>query len=528
MSKRKKLKPLKGGVKNLSPELSPVADAATEGEPIPATVDEATPSNDELLEMAAKSEPPSYVDLETVAVDADGEIKPIEEVSWAKPEVMNAERTLAAASDKLDEITVRTMADMFEWFGMDVIHDPDFPYANTLREKGGDPSFANAQAMSLARTMHLDRRRASIDQQKAINRDGTTPMWCVQIGHSELDPALNPDFLAGVHPSKHAHVLKDFPILDRTHDAKVECKDEPKSKVTKNKPADPSPATPPKSKEGQTMKVKRSLLNKMFSAMGFNVPDQWSSGTMIKNVKTLAKITTQKELAKVKKVDKELLSLLKSLINLIEEDRFDEIVIVTDSKTATKQASKQPVKASKRSRDEEDEDEADDDSEDDSEDESEEDESEDEDAGDEDEDDAESDDDEAEEEEDESDSDEEESDEEDEETEDDEDERPRRGSKKSPVTKPGKKGTMKKVAKNTKPSKPTKEKQTRRDKYAELLPKPGSFLKRIYKGNEIKVRVERDGFTWKNKKYDTIRAVAEAITQSDAGTNGWRFFGLIK
>ena len=58
------------------------------------------------------------------------------------------------------------------------------------------------------------------------------------------------------------------------------------------------------------------------------------------------------------------------------------------------------------------------------------------------------------------------------------------------------------------------------------LPIPGSTIHRKYKGKSHVVRVMKDGFEYKQKRYASLTAVAKHIT----GThwNGYEFFGLKK
>jgi hypothetical protein len=56
------------------------------------------------------------------------------------------------------------------------------------------------------------------------------------------------------------------------------------------------------------------------------------------------------------------------------------------------------------------------------------------------------------------------------------------------------------------------------------LPPPGTELKRLYRGKEIVVRVEEDGFTYHQQKFRSLSAIAYEVT----GTrwNGYLFFRL--
>ena len=52
----------------------------------------------------------------------------------------------------------------------------------------------------------------------------------------------------------------------------------------------------------------------------------------------------------------------------------------------------------------------------------------------------------------------------------------------------------------------------------------GAMLTRIWKGREVKVIVEEDGFRWNDQLYPSLSAAATAIAGSR--WNGPRFFGL--
>ena len=56
------------------------------------------------------------------------------------------------------------------------------------------------------------------------------------------------------------------------------------------------------------------------------------------------------------------------------------------------------------------------------------------------------------------------------------------------------------------------------------LPMPGTALVRRYKGRQIRVIVHSHGFEYLGQRYNTLTAVAQAITGSHL--NGYRFFGL--
>ena len=56
------------------------------------------------------------------------------------------------------------------------------------------------------------------------------------------------------------------------------------------------------------------------------------------------------------------------------------------------------------------------------------------------------------------------------------------------------------------------------------LPKVGTVLVRDYRGEEIRVAVRDDGFEWNGRTFDSLTAVARAITGQH--WNGRLFFGL--
>ena len=56
------------------------------------------------------------------------------------------------------------------------------------------------------------------------------------------------------------------------------------------------------------------------------------------------------------------------------------------------------------------------------------------------------------------------------------------------------------------------------------LPSPGTSLIRTYRGQTIQVNVTENGFEWDGERYQSLSAVAKAITGSH--TNGFRFFNL--
>lgn len=536
MAKNRKLKPLKGGLNE--PAQIPVTEA------VPETVETEQP-------------------LVPVAVDHDGQVQPLEILGPASEEPVvepalpvprtgaNAAQVMEqAASHEIDEITIMAMTDIFAEFGLEVVHDPAFNYLGQLEAKGGNPIYASDKAFSLARSEYLRRRQAMFDGMMQTNADSTTTMYCVVVGNAQLDPHINKEFLTLVHPSKHPDVLRAFPFLGEKSaeqmQPKVDVVVPAKTKPAKPaKPTDAAPQTKPQAevkpqKEVREMKVKRSLLNAMFAAMKFKVPEKWPNATMLKHIKTLSKTVTEKELSLVKKADKELYVLLKALINLVEEGRAGSVEIVDDSKAAAKAAAK-PAKPAKRSRDEDDDDEVEEEEEDDVE-ESDDDDVEDEedDVADDDESEDESDDeedepeDEEEEEEEEEaprrkktkpakkrpardedeDEEEEESDDEDEpEDDEDEDDEPRRSKKSS---KPSKEKNVKKASKAEKKARPTN---------GGINLKAGKVLRRTYKDKEYVVKYNGSDFEYKGGKYTSLTAVAKKITGA-ASINGKAFFGV--
>ncbi len=56
------------------------------------------------------------------------------------------------------------------------------------------------------------------------------------------------------------------------------------------------------------------------------------------------------------------------------------------------------------------------------------------------------------------------------------------------------------------------------------LPSVGTAITRKYKGRLLEVRVQRDGFEYEGERYQSLTAVAKAITGSHC--NGFRFFKL--
>ena len=66
--------------------------------------------------------------------------------------------------------------------------------------------------------------------------------------------------------------------------------------------------------------------------------------------------------------------------------------------------------------------------------------------------------------------------------------------------------------------------QTAKDGRDPRLPSPGTSLIRTYKSRTIQVEVKENGFEWEGERYQSLSAVAKAITGSH--TNGFRFFNL--
>jgi len=56
------------------------------------------------------------------------------------------------------------------------------------------------------------------------------------------------------------------------------------------------------------------------------------------------------------------------------------------------------------------------------------------------------------------------------------------------------------------------------------LPSPGTVLSRQYRGREIRVVVTKGGFEWGGRRFDSLSAVAKAVTGQK--WNGRLFFGL--
>jgi hypothetical protein len=65
---------------------------------------------------------------------------------------------------------------------------------------------------------------------------------------------------------------------------------------------------------------------------------------------------------------------------------------------------------------------------------------------------------------------------------------------------------------------PAKPRRSQRDR----LTPPGTILCRPYKGEVLQVKVLRDGLAFEGKRYQTLSAVAKAITGSHG--SGYRFF----
>lgn len=59
------------------------------------------------------------------------------------------------------------------------------------------------------------------------------------------------------------------------------------------------------------------------------------------------------------------------------------------------------------------------------------------------------------------------------------------------------------------------------------LPAIGAEIVKVYKGHEIRVRVAADGFECFGTRFDSLTAVAKAITRQQS-INGMLFFGLVK
>ena len=60
----------------------------------------------------------------------------------------------------------------------------------------------------------------------------------------------------------------------------------------------------------------------------------------------------------------------------------------------------------------------------------------------------------------------------------------------------------------------------------ERLPRPGHAIVRRYKGETLRVTVLSTGFEFKGERYDSLSAIAKAVTGSHI--NGFRFFRLVK
>jgi hypothetical protein len=59
------------------------------------------------------------------------------------------------------------------------------------------------------------------------------------------------------------------------------------------------------------------------------------------------------------------------------------------------------------------------------------------------------------------------------------------------------------------------------------LPAIGAEIVKVYKGHEIRVRVTPEGFECFGSRFDSLTAVAKAITRQQS-INGMLFFGLVK
>ena len=57
-----------------------------------------------------------------------------------------------------------------------------------------------------------------------------------------------------------------------------------------------------------------------------------------------------------------------------------------------------------------------------------------------------------------------------------------------------------------------------------VLPPPGNWIERDYKGQTIRVLVIADGFEYEGERYRSLSAVAKAVTGSHM--NGFLFFRL--
>jgi len=58
------------------------------------------------------------------------------------------------------------------------------------------------------------------------------------------------------------------------------------------------------------------------------------------------------------------------------------------------------------------------------------------------------------------------------------------------------------------------------------LPAVGTVLTRTYKGGEVRVKVQPDGFEYAGERYASLSAVARAVTGTH--TNGFLFFRLTR
>lgn len=71
-------------------------------------------------------------------------------------------------------------------------------------------------------------------------------------------------------------------------------------------------------------------------------------------------------------------------------------------------------------------------------------------------------------------------------------------------------------------------KAAREDRFDEALGtthlKPGTMLMRVWEGKTENVMVTRDGYVWAGERYQSLSAIARAITGTS--WNGWTFFGV--
>jgi hypothetical protein len=74
---------------------------------------------------------------------------------------------------------------------------------------------------------------------------------------------------------------------------------------------------------------------------------------------------------------------------------------------------------------------------------------------------------------------------------------------------------------------PSRERQRTEPSHAQAgngLPAPGAVLTRVYKGENLQVKVLEDGFELEGQRYASLSAVAKAITGTH--TSGMLFFRL--